>query len=127
VLRDIPKPPWSCPSVRSKRGPVHQLRLVSQLCSPNYENTPEEAQEIVQILDQDVRRIAEVFGVEYATRIGKSGTKSTHGAQSIGTVFQRVNILDEIAVVQVLENLRAGRLEEVENTLRGVITGKRVA
>ncbi len=81
----------------------------------------------MQILDQDVRRIAEVFGVEYATRIGKSGTKSTHGAQSIGTVFQRVNILDEIAVVQVLENLRAGRLEEVENTLRGVITGKRVA
>jgi len=23
MLRDIPKPPWLCPSVRSKGGPVH--------------------------------------------------------------------------------------------------------
>ncbi|WP_207894004.1 hypothetical protein, partial [Rhodovulum steppense] len=28
VLRHMPKPPWSCPSVRSKRGPV-QLRFAA--------------------------------------------------------------------------------------------------
>jgi hypothetical protein len=103
------------------------LRLVSQLSSQNYENTPDEAKEIVRILDEDVRHIAVVFRVEYATRIGKASTQTTNGAQPIGTIFRKVSILDEIEIVRVLEHLRAGRIEEADRILRSAVIGSRAA
>jgi len=104
-----------------------ELRLVSQLCSPNYENTQEEAVEVVRVLDEDIRHVAKAFGVEYATRIGKGPSETTNGAQPIVVALQKANNLDEIAIVQVLEHLRAGRIEEVDSILRAAVTGQRVA
>lgn len=101
----------------------HELRLVSQLHTRNYEYTPEEAAEVVRILDEDVRYIAEVFGVEYATRIGKSASRGANGAAPIVGGFRKVSILDEIAIIQILEDLRAGKLSEVESALRAACTG----
>jgi hypothetical protein len=100
-----------------------ELRLIGQLASPNYENTPEEAKEIVRILDGDVRNIAGIFEVEYASRIGKASTKTTNGAQPIGGTFRKVHILDEIEIVRVLEHLRIGRIEEATSILRSAVTG----
>jgi hypothetical protein len=100
-----------------------KLRLLSQLSSQNYENTPREAEEIVRILDEDVRHIAGIFGVEYATRIGKASTQITNGAQPIGGTFGKVSILDEIEIVRTLEHLRAGRTEEATLILRSAVTG----
>ena len=101
-----------------------QLRLVSQLASRDYESHPDEAEEVVQHLDEDVRHIAQVFGVEYATRIGKAGTRTTNGARAIGFSFRKAPVLDEIECVKALEHLRAGRIEEVERRLRAAIRGK---
>jgi hypothetical protein len=103
------------------------LRLVSQLSSQNYENTPDEAKEIVRILDQDVRNIAALFGVEYASRIGKASTQTTNGAQPINAPFKKVPVLDEIEIIRVLEHLRAGRIEEVDRILRSAVIGSRAA
>ncbi len=100
-----------------------ELRLVGQLASPNYENTPEEAKEIVRILDGDVRNIAGIFEVEYASRIGKASTQTTNGAQPIGGTFRKVSILDEIEIVRTLEHIHAGRIEEATSILRSAVTG----
>jgi hypothetical protein len=104
-----------------------ELRLIWQLASKNYENSPEEAEEIVRLLDEDVRRIAGAFGVEYATRIGKGATRTANGAQPIGAIFKEVSVLDEVEIARVLEHLEAGRLEEAERLLHSAVTGKRVA
>ena len=103
-----------------------ELRLVSQLASPNYENTPEEAQEVVRVLDEDVRYIAEVFDVEYATRIGKAASQTTHGAQAI-IPFRKATLLDEIEIMRILDHLRAGRLEDVERILRSAVIGAKAS
>ena len=100
-----------------------ELRLIGQLASPNYENTPEEAKEIVRILDGDVRNIAGIFEVEYASRIGKASTQTTNGAQPIGGTFRKVSILDEIEIVRTLEHIHAGRIEEATSILRSAVTG----
>ncbi len=100
-----------------------KLRLLSQLSSQNYENTPREAEEIVRILDEDVRHIAGVFEVEYASRIGKASTQTTNGAQPIGGTFRKVSILDEIEIVRTLEHIHAGRIEEATSILRSAVTG----
>src|SRR5690554_6572287 len=39
MLRDIPKPPWLCPSVRSKAGPVHRRSKKENIMS-NATNLP---------------------------------------------------------------------------------------
>ena len=51
---------------------LDKLRLVSQLGSGNYENTPEEAEEVVYYLDAAVNHVARVFGVPYASVIGEA-------------------------------------------------------
>lgn len=112
-------------ALRRLERSCEELRLLSQLASSNYENTPEEAQEIVRILDERIRHIAEVFEVEYATRIGKASTQMVAGAQQIHTTLKKVSILDEVEIMHALEHLRAGRTEEVERILRGAVTGKR--
>lgn len=100
-----------------------QLRLVSQLASRDYESDPEEAEEVVRHLDEDVRHIAQVFGVEYATRIGKAMSQTTNGARAIGVTLKKAPVLDEIECVKALEHLRAGRTEEVARLLRSGIHG----
>lgn len=50
---------------------LEELRLISQLSSDNYENTPEEAAEAVSHLDRAVVHIAASFDVPYATATGK--------------------------------------------------------
>jgi hypothetical protein len=100
-----------------------ELRLIGQLASSNYENTPREAQEIVRILDEGVRNIAGIFGVEYASRIGKASTQITNGAQPIGGTFRKISVIDEIEIVRTLEHLRAGRTEEATLILRSAVTG----
>lgn len=103
---------------------LEDLRLVSQLSSPNYENTPEEAEEVVRHLDTAVRGIAEVFGVEYATRIGKGSSQTTNGAKPVAVMVRKTSILDEVDVLKVLECIRAGETEAATKILRMAISGR---
>lgn len=107
---------------------LEELRLVSQLAKRDYTYYPEEAEEVVWHLDKAVRHVAEVFGVEYATRIGKAVSQTMNGARAIGGTFQRAPVLDEIGCVKVLEHIRAGRYIEAENMLRtSILGGERAA
>ena len=102
---------------------LEQLRLVSQLASHRYENTPEEAGEVVRLLDEAVRRVAEVFGVEYASRIGKAASRTTGGARAIGTMLKRPSVLDEVECMKLIEHIRADRKLEAIAILRAAIAG----
>lgn len=105
---------------------LDELRLISQLSSTNYENTPQEAEEIIINLDQAVQYIAQVFGVEFASRIGKAQAKSVNGGSTYFT-NKKASVLDEVEIIKALEHLRAGRTEEVEKILHSSISGKTAA
>ena len=100
---------------------------MSQLASHNYQNTPEEAAELVRILDEDMLVIARNFGVEYATRIGKAASNSTADGPAANQPLpgmKRVSILDEIEVVKILEMLRKQDIAGAERALRQAIIGQ---
>lgn len=105
---------------------LDELRLISQLSSPNYENTPTEAEAIVSALDESVRYIASVFGVDYATQIGKAASQTVNNASPIQR-FQKSNPLDEIEIVKALEHLANDNIEEAEKILRAGLNGQRNA
>lgn len=97
-----------------------ELRLISQLASSNYENTPEEAKAIVEILDEDVRNIAEAFGVEYATRIGNAASQTTQNTQPVNPLVKTA-VLDAFEVMKALDHLQNGRIDEARDILRAAI------
>lgn len=103
---------------------LEELRLVGQLSSQNYENTPEEAEDVIIHLDQTVRSIAQTFGVEYATRIGRAASQSTMSAPPIGNFSRPAAVMDEIETIRALEFLRTGKLSDLEETLRNAVRGK---
>lgn len=103
---------------------LEELRLVGQLSSPNYENTAAEAEEVITHLDSRVHAIAEAFDVEYATRIGRAKTSLSSGAQHLGPSITKTSVLDEIAIIQVIEKIRDGHHDEAIDILRSAITGK---
>jgi len=100
---------------------LEELRLVSQLSSSNYENTPDEAQEVVRHLDASVRHIAQVFAVPYATRIGKGAAHTTNGSGAIGPIIRKTAVIDEVEIMHILDDLRADKIPEAMTRLRAGI------
>lgn len=101
---------------------LEELRLVGQLSSLNYENTPEEAQEVISHLDNAVRGIAAAYGIEYASRVGRGASQTTAGATPMGPLSKQKSILDEIAIAQALDYLRQGNLTALDELLRKALT-----
>lgn len=48
---------------------LEDFRLISQLASSNYRNTPEEAYEVVYHLDRGIKSVAQAFGVQHRSWI----------------------------------------------------------
>lgn len=103
---------------------LEELRLVSKLSSDNYEYNAQEAEEVILHLDTSVRGIAQLFDVEYATRVGKASAKSTTRAASSTGLFTKKTVLDEVELMRTLELLRAGDIEQVDQILRSAVMGK---
>ena len=90
---------------------LEELRLVSQLSSENYENTPEEAEEVVMHLDAAVQRIAKSFAVPYSTVIGTKSQATYPGH------------IDELDTLRALELIKADRPVEAYEVLHKALTG----
>lgn len=76
---------------------LEEMRLVSQLSGKNYENTPEEADEVIQHLDRAVHTIAAAFEVPYKTAIGAASRASL-----------RSGPIDETEVARAIDAINAG-------------------
>lgn len=103
---------------------LEELRLVSQLSSSNYENTPEEAEEVIMHLDGAVRSIAQAFNVEYATRIGKGASHSTGGAAALTVGAKPTSMMDAVGIARVLDYLRKDDTESAIASLKDAMLGK---
>ena len=87
---------------------LEEFRMLSQLASTNYENTPEEAHEVIIHLDRAVRQVAAVFDVDYKTYIGSKATRAM--PKHLGRV-------DEIDVARAIAFIKAGDTEAALNQL----------
>jgi hypothetical protein len=77
---------------------LQELRLVSQLASFNYENTPEEALEVIIHLDRGVKDVAAAFGVIYKTHIG------TKSSRALPAQMGRVNEIDVARAIAFIKS-----------------------
>lgn len=95
-----------------------ELRLVSQLSTDYYENTPEEAEEVVRILDKSVTNIAQLFDVPYVTSIGEDAHLARK-KQILPTV--KGGKIDEIDIVKAIEFIKGNKPEEAIRVLKAAM------
>jgi hypothetical protein len=107
----------------------NQMRLIRQMSSDNYENTPEEAVTVIDFLDKEVRAIAQVFGVEYVTRIGSSRAKAaadTNTTPAIG-ISAKTAVIDAADAMRLVDMIEDNELEDAKSLLRSAIVNPKAA
>lgn len=77
---------------------MEEFRLISQLASSNYRNTPEEAHEVISHLDQGVKSVAIAFGVQFRSWIAPPGSKA---------IPPQLGMINEIDAAKAIELIRA--------------------
>lgn len=100
-----------------------ELRLLSQLSTRTYENTPEQAENLIDQLDRSLHMIAEAFSVDYTTRIGRHEQRKTGNAHSVVETLHKKSILDEVEVARVLDMLKHGNVDGASLVLRQAAFG----
>jgi hypothetical protein len=97
---------------------LDELRLVSQLAAPTYENTQDEAEEVVNHLSDGVQRVADAFGVPYKAVIDGSA-KSASGALS------KPHAIDEVDIMKAMELAKNSTNQEVHAFLKNLLIQSR--
>lgn len=92
---------------------LEDLRLISQLGSTNYRNTPEEAQEVILHLDAGLKTVAQTFDIPYKSWIG-GVTKYTRIAPQMGEI-------NEIDAAKAIALIQAGEPENAISLLQAAI------
>lgn len=92
---------------------LEELRLVSQLASDNYENTPQEAEVVIRFLDESVNKIATAFDVPYVTAIGDYALRIRESG------FGKAKpVIDEIEIAKVIDLLNQNKPQEAKFLLK---------
>lgn len=96
---------------------LEELRLISQLSSDNYENTPAEAAEVILHLDSAVTKIAQVFDVPYATATGDYAKM----VLSQGFSAKAGSKIDETDIAKAIDLLNQNKPQEAKFLLKAVL------
>ena len=97
---------------------LDKMRMLTQLRSHNYENTPKDAYEIVTALDRGVQQIARVFGVPFTSAVGRASAQLSQGR------LDHVGPLDELDVIKAIELINQDRADEAAALLRQALMGQ---
>jgi hypothetical protein len=97
---------------------LYELRLVSQLASPTYENTREEAEEVITHLSEAVGRVSEAFKVEYKGLIGGK-------AKGPSVPLSKAQAIDEVDIMKAMELAKTGSNQEVHAFLKNLLIQSR--
>lgn len=90
---------------------LNEMRLVAQLSSEAYDNTAEEAQEVVMLLNNSLRRIATNFKVPYFSDIG---TPVLEGPKNTGHI-------NEIDIAKAIDLINQGHSDQAKTVLKAAL------
>lgn len=93
---------------------LEYIRLVSQLSSDNYENSKDEAYEVIAHLDAAVHKVADQFDVPYTSTVGETTQRP-----------DRIGSIDEVDIARAIDLIRHGDNERAIALLRATIMGSR--
>lgn len=99
---------------------LEKLRLVGQLSSENYENTAEEAEEVISHLDHAVTSLAAMFAVPYSTAIGAAAQRAARTGHLI-TSSHSTGKISELEIVKAMEMIRLDRADDAHEVLRALL------
>lgn len=100
---------------------LEEIRLVSQLSSRTYENTPEEAESIVGILDNAVQHVAKVFQVPFSSAIGEEAARRAKRTGHLVTDVKEGPI-NEMEVALAIEMITNGEPDTAKKILKEALT-----
>lgn len=92
---------------------LEDLRLISQLASSNYRNTPEEARDVIVTLDRGVRAVAQEFGVPIRSWIGDPAKTKA--------ITPQMGEINEIDAAKAIAFIQAGNPEWAVQLLQAAI------
>jgi hypothetical protein len=78
---------------------LEDFRLISQLASTNYRNTPEEAYEAITILDRALKATAASFGIGY-----RSWVQDPRKAKDFAPQLGEINEIDAAKSIAFIES-----------------------
>ena len=99
---------------------LEKLRLVGQLSSENYENTAQEAEEVISHLDHAVTSLAAMFAVPYSTAIGAAAQRAARTGHLV-TSSHSTGKISELEIVKAMELIRADRPHDAHEVLRALL------
>lgn len=92
---------------------LDDIRLVTQLSSDNYENSLDEAYEVVSHLNSAVHTVAHSFDVPFTSHVGEQ-PKS-----------QNKSVLDEVDIVRAIDYIRHDDAENAIALLKSALSGSK--
>lgn len=87
------------------------FRLISQLASSNYRNTPEEAEEVVLHLSNGVQAVAKTYDVPFRFWVGGSSSK----------IPPQMGEINEIDAAKAIAMIQAGSPQDAITLLQAAI------
>jgi hypothetical protein len=92
---------------------LEEFRLISQLASSNYRNTPAEAHEVVEVLDRGVKSVAKEFQIVYRSWI--------HNPEIAVKIAPQMGEINEIDAAKAIAHIQAGNPEWAIQHLQAAI------
>lgn len=92
---------------------LEDFRMISQLASTNYRNTPTEAHEVVLYLDRGVKAVASSFDISYKTWVGDPNRTKQIPAQ--------LGQINEIDAAKAIALIQAGVHQDAVSLLKAAI------
>lgn len=89
---------------------LEDFRLLSQLASTNYKNTPEEAFDLIRKLDSGLKDVARVFDVHFKSAVGNP--------RKLGPYTGQMNPID---VAKAIDLIDAGDPEKAKQQLTAAL------
>lgn len=93
---------------------LEEIRLLSQLSSHNYSNTPEEALDLVRNLDASVHTVAKAFGVNYRSAYSAPGLRAPQPIHATP-----INVID---VARAIDLIGKGQTKEAVAALQSALS-----
>lgn len=98
---------------------LEELRLVSQLSTKYYENTEQEAEEVITHLDRSVNEIATAFAVPYPTAIGAAAERAAQTGHLV--TGSKGGKIDEIDIAKAIDLIRRGNSDDAIELLKSAL------
>ena len=101
---------------------LEEMRLISQLSSPNYDNSEDEAEAVVTALCGGIHRITDSFDIPFITKVGAAVGEHREGSVLAPAVGTRSGVpVNQLDVIRALDLMKKDQIQEAYALLQAAL------